>query len=110
MSVALTLPNWEQLRDHVQRMLCDRDRIDFRQSSLVETTIYRSGRPCGVMFQLRGPRLVQTHAIWSADENRLLYYDSRGVRFADEHLAVSPAVLDGIANLQSIQSACVDSV
>jgi hypothetical protein len=62
------------------------------------------------MFQLRGPRLLQTHAIWSADESRLLCYDSRGVRFAEEHLAESPHVLDGITNPQSIQSACAESV
>jgi hypothetical protein len=98
MSLALALPTWDDLRDHVQRVLSGRDRIDLCQSSLIGSIIYRSGRPCGVMFQLRGPRLMQTHAIWPADEDRLLYYDSRGVRFAEEQLAESPEVTDAMAN------------
>src|SRR6516225_7779978 len=92
MSGALALSTWNDLRDHVQSVLCDRDRIDCDQSSLLESLIYRSGRCCGVLFSLCGPRQLQTHAIWSADECRLLYYDSRGVRFADEQLAESPEI------------------
>jgi hypothetical protein len=94
MSLALALPTWDDLRDHVQRVLCGRDRIDVCQSSLIESVIYRSGHACGVMFQLRGPRLLQTHAIWPSDEDRLLFYDSRGIRFAEEQLAESPEIMD----------------
>jgi len=92
MNDALALPTWEELRDHVKEMLCIRDRIDDYQSTLVESVIKRSGRACGVYFRLRGPRQMQTHAIWPADEDRLLYYDSRGVRFAEERLTESPEI------------------
>jgi hypothetical protein len=36
--------------------------------------------------------LLQTHAIWAAEENRLLFYNSSGARFAEAHLSEAPAL------------------
>jgi hypothetical protein len=90
MSPALALSTWDELRNYVQLVLCGRDQIDPKQTSLIETSIHRLGRRCGVLFRARGPRLLQTHAIWAAEEDRLLFYDSRGVRFAEDHLTSAP--------------------
>jgi hypothetical protein len=110
MSDALSLPTWNELRDYVQSVLCDRDRIDCDQSTLLDSMIYRSGRCCGVLFRLRGPRLMQTHAIWSSDESRLLFYDSRGIRFEDEQLAESPDISACIADQRPVLAACSEPV
>jgi len=49
-----------------------------------------SGRICGLVFQVNVPRSLQIAAVWVAKENRLLFYDSTGVRFAETQLAKSP--------------------
>jgi hypothetical protein len=90
MSAVVSLPNLDQLRNHVKRMLCEQDRLDVDQTPMLEQIITRSGRPCGVFFRARGPRLLQTHAIWAADEDRVLFYNSTGARFAEVRLADAP--------------------
>ena len=45
--------------------------------------ITRSGRSCGALFfQVQGPRQVKAYAVWAGEEDRILFYDSAGVRFA----------------------------
>ncbi|MFL5330656.1 MAG: hypothetical protein ACJ8C4_17275 [Gemmataceae bacterium] len=85
-----SLPTLSLLRDHVRQTLCVRDRLDAAQAELREARIVRGDRTCGVFFQIRGPRLLRTYAIWSGDEKRILYYESTGVRFAETKLAVEP--------------------
>ena len=92
MSAVVSLPTLDELRGHVKRVLCGQDQLDPSQTPLQEAIITRSGRPCGLMFQARGPRLLQTHAIWAADEHRLLFYNSSGVRFAETRLSEAPRV------------------
>jgi hypothetical protein len=89
-----SLPTWERLRDHVHAMLCSRDRIDPNQAFLEQSLIVRSGKPCGLFFQVRGPRLLRTHAVWAREEGRILFYDSRGLRFAETRLCRSPNRLE----------------
>jgi hypothetical protein len=84
------LPTFADLRDHVQLVLCSRDRVDPDQTLLQQALIVRSGKPCGLLFQIRGPRLLKTHALWAGDEDRILFYDSRGFRFAETHLCEGP--------------------
>jgi hypothetical protein len=43
-----------------------------------------------LFFQVQGPRLLRTHAIWAGDENRILFYDSTGLRFAETRLSEAP--------------------
>jgi hypothetical protein len=92
MSAALFLPTLEQLRNYVRQALCVRDRLDPVQTPLVESVVSRAGRPCGLLFHARGPRLLQTHAIWVATEQRLLFYDSTGNRFAEHRLRKGPDI------------------
>jgi hypothetical protein len=45
------------------------------------------------VFHVEGPRLLRTSAVWSADEDRILFYDSNGVRFRDVKLSESPSLI-----------------
>ena len=84
------LPTFDQLRDYVRLTLCDRDRLDPGQTQLRQALIERRGRPCGLFFQIEGPRLLRTYAVWAGDEDRVLFYDSTGDRFAEARLCESP--------------------
>jgi hypothetical protein len=55
-----------------------------------EARITRSGRTCGLFFQVQGPRLVKTYAVWAGEEGRILFYDSTGQRFAQTRLSEAP--------------------
>jgi hypothetical protein len=98
MSLALAVSTMDDLRAHVLQTLCSRDQADPLQSPLHEAVITRAGRPCGMYFQTRGPRTARTHAIWAAEEDRLLFYDSRGIRFSETHLSEAPAVPAQVAS------------
>jgi hypothetical protein len=87
---AVSLPTLEQLREHVLQTLCRHDQLDPTQTPLEQSVIVRAGRPCGLFFQARGPRLVRPHAVWAGEEGRILYYDSRGQRFAQTKLTEAP--------------------
>src|SRR5438876_531962 len=78
------------LRRHVLETLCDHDRLDPGQTPLQQSVITRAKRPCGLFFQVTGPRLLKSYAVWVGDENRILYYDSTGARFAETRLSEAP--------------------
>ena len=88
----VSLPTFEALKAYVLKILCARDRLDPEQTVLGEFLILQSGKPCGVFFQVHGPRSLRTHAVWSSKENRILFYDSTGVRFAEARLSESPDI------------------
>jgi len=92
-----SLPTFKQLRDHVHTTLCSRDRIDPGQTSLRYSLIVRSGKPCGLFFLIQGPRLLRTHAVWAREEERILLYDSRGLRFAETRLCEAPQLEEAAA-------------
>jgi hypothetical protein len=85
-----TLPTLEALRDHVLQTLCAHDQLDPEQTPLRQALVVRSRKPCGIFFQIHGPRLMRSHAVWVGDENRVLFYDSAGVRFAETRLSEGP--------------------
>jgi hypothetical protein len=85
-----SLPTLGDLRGHVHEMLCTRDQLDPAQTSLQQALILRSGKPCGLFFQMSGPRLLRTHAVWAREEERILFYDSSGFRFAETRLCEGP--------------------
>ena len=64
--------------------------LDPDQTPLAQSLITRSGRPCGLFFQVQGPRMVKTYAVWAGEEGRILFYDSQGVRFAQTRLSEGP--------------------
>jgi hypothetical protein len=88
------LPTLEQLRLYVRRTLCDRDRLDADEAKLRQGLIQKRGRPCGLFFQVEGPRLLRTYAVWAGEEDRILFYDSTGERFAETRLCESPDPAD----------------
>jgi hypothetical protein len=55
-----------------------------------EALLKRAGKPCGMTFQVEGPRMVRIYAVWAAQEKRIIFYDSTGARFAETRLMKSP--------------------
>jgi hypothetical protein len=88
----VSLPTLGELRSYVVEMLCARDRLDPQQTALEGSLIRQSGKACGILFQVRGPRCLKTYAIWSSAENRILFYDSTGLRFAEVRLCEGPDI------------------
>ena len=88
--VVVALPTFEKLRQHIREILCSHDNLDPKATPLHQGVIKRSGRPCGLFFQLQGPRLLRAYAVWAGDENRILFYDSTGLRFAETRLSEAP--------------------
>jgi hypothetical protein len=90
MSEVVSLPTVEDLRRHVRAVLCKHDHLDPEQTPLYQAVITRRGRPCGLFFQVQGPRLLRTYAVWAGEENRILFYDSTGLRFAEARVCEAP--------------------
>jgi hypothetical protein len=90
MDAVICLASLESLRKHVHEVLCERDRLDPAQTPLFQSVIKRSRRPVGLFFQVEGPRLVRNYAVWAGEENRILFYDSQGGRFAETRLSEAP--------------------
>jgi hypothetical protein len=90
MDTVAGLPTLDALRDHVLTKLCEHDQLDPRQTPLHQAVITRAGRSCGLFFQVQGPRRVKTYAVWAGEEDRILFYDSTGVRFAQTRLSEAP--------------------
>lgn len=86
----LCLPTMEDLRRHVHLLLCDKDKLDPNQSPLRCSVIVRRGKPCGLFFQVDGPRLLKNYAVWAGDENRILFYDAAGERYGEVRLSEAP--------------------
>jgi hypothetical protein len=78
------------LREHVRSVLCQHDQLDPAQAPLYQAVIKRSGRPCGLLFEVQGPRLVKSSAVWDGEDGRILFYDSTGQRFAEVRLSEGP--------------------
>ena len=90
MHTVAALPTFDDLRRHVLQVLCGHDNLDPDQTPMHESVLVRSGRPCGLFFQAQGPRLLKTYAVWAGEEDRILFYDSTGVRFGEVRLSDGP--------------------
>jgi hypothetical protein len=84
------LPTMNDLRLYVLNILCQHDNLDPGQTPMEQALITRHGRPCGLYFQVQGPRLLKNYAIWAGEENRILYYNSSGERVAETKLSEAP--------------------
>lgn len=89
-TTVVALPTLEDLRRHVLQTLCAHDRLDPTVTPLRQAIVKRSGRACGLFFQVQGPRMLKTYAVWAGEENRILFYDSTGLRFAETRLSDAP--------------------
>lgn len=81
----------EDLTAYVRKVLCERDALDPGQTPLFRTPLRKAGRACGLVFHVEGPRLLRTSAVWSSDDDRVVFYDSTGQRFHEAELSESPA-------------------
>jgi hypothetical protein len=90
MNTVVCLPTLDVLREHVRHTLCAHDQLDPTQTPMHQAVIKRSGRACGLFFQVQGPRMVKTYAVWAGEEDRILFYDSNGQRFAEVRLSEAP--------------------
>jgi hypothetical protein len=90
MNRVVSLPTLEDLRQHVRDVLCNHEHLDPAQAPLFQAVITRRGRPCGLLFQVQGPRLLKTYAVWAGEENRILFYDSTGQRFGESRISEAP--------------------
>ncbi|MBM3995302.1 MAG: hypothetical protein FJ303_14290 [Planctomycetes bacterium] len=84
------LPTLNDLRQYVLDALCRHDNLDPTQTPIVLSIITRHGKPCGIFFQVQGPRLLKNYAIWAGEENRILYYNCNGERIAETKLSEAP--------------------
>ena len=87
----------EELAAFVHRVLCDRDALDPTQTPLFRTRLTKAARVCGLVFHVEGPRLMRTSAIWSADDARIIFYDSSGVRFHEVEVSENPELTGSAA-------------
>ena len=94
MHAVAALPSLDALRAHVLTTLCNRYALDPRQTPLYQGVLRRRGKPCGLLFEVAGPRLLRARAVWAGDENRILFYDSAGERLAEVRLSEAPDPLD----------------
>jgi hypothetical protein len=92
----VALPTLDQLRQFVRQRLCEQDHLDPLGTPLLEGPIRRNGTMCGRFFEIQGPRLLRSHAIWASDEHRILFYDCAGMRVAEVRLTESPDAADQI--------------
>jgi hypothetical protein len=90
MDAVVALPTLEELRRHVLVTLCSHDQLDPDQTPLLQSVVTRRGQPCGLFFQVQGPRMLKTYAVWAGEEDRILFYDSGGLRFAETLLSEAP--------------------
>lgn len=90
MDSVASLPTLDQLSRFVLETLCRNDRLDPSQTPLHRAVITRGGRPCGLFFQVQGPRLLKAYAVWAGEEDRILFYDSTGARFGEVRLSDAP--------------------
>jgi len=84
------LPTLHELKIHVLNKLCEPDSLDPNQTPILQAVITRHGKPCGLFFQVQGPRLLKNYAVWAGDENRILFYNCTGERIAETHLSDAP--------------------
>jgi hypothetical protein len=79
-----------ELADYVRDVLLRKG--DFDESiPMVEAPILRNGAPVGIEYTLLAPRSMKLSAIWSASENRILFYDADTTRF-QTIAAIGPVV------------------
>jgi hypothetical protein len=90
MRPVVSLPRPEDLRQFIRTTLCDHDRLDRDSSPFLEGPMKRGGRLVGIYFEVQGPRLMRSHAIWVGEEHRILFYDSTGARFTEVRLSEAP--------------------
>jgi hypothetical protein len=84
----------DELGSFVRQTLCAHDHLDPTQTAFFRTPIVRGGRVTGFVFHVEGPRMLRTSAVWSADDCRVVFYDSTGQKV---RVAVVPGPVRRVA-------------
>jgi hypothetical protein len=88
------LPTISDLHIFVRNTLCERDRLDAGVTPFFAAPIQRGGRTCGYLFHIEGPRLMKNSALWTEDDQRILFYDSMGTRLHEIRLSDAPEIVE----------------
>ena len=96
MQVRLALPNYGLLRAFVLEKLCETEGLEPDQVHLAEMPLRKRQRVCGLLLEMQGPRLLRKQAVWSAEEDRIFFYDGLGRRFLQVQLCPGPG-LEGLS-------------
>src|SRR3954454_516260 len=89
-TAVIALPTLDDLRKHVLETLCRHDQLDPELTPFFQGKVTRANQTCGLFFQGQGPRQVRNYALWAGEENRILFYDCHGQRFAEVRLSEAP--------------------
>ena len=93
MGQVLCLATVDELCKHVHETLCKNDCLDPAETPLQQSVILRKGKPCGIFFQVSGPRLLKAYAVWAGEENRVLFGGRLGTyQYLDMHMAIASAL------------------
>ncbi len=76
----VALSTQDELRRFVRTTLCEQDALDVERTPFFETPILRGGQQWGTVFHVEGPRMLKTSAIWSEPDDRIVFYNSTGLR------------------------------
>ena len=90
MNTVLSLPNLSELCERVKEILCKKDNLDPELTAFHHSVLMKREKPCGMFFQVHGPRLLKNYAVWAGEECRVIFYDCNGERFAELQLSESP--------------------
>jgi hypothetical protein len=96
MSDVVSPTTLKELTAFVHLTLCHLDHLDPAQTPIRSTPLTRNRKPCGVVFHVDGPRLLRTSAIWSADEGRVIFYNSTGERVREVKLSDGPDPVEAL--------------
>ncbi|MFO0936768.1 MAG: hypothetical protein U0798_09675 [Gemmataceae bacterium] len=88
------LPTLEALSSFVRKALCDRDLLDPEQTPFFRTPVIRNGRPWGYLFHVEGPRLLKSSALWAAEAETVVFYDTNGQKVQEVQLTDAPVLPD----------------
>lgn len=96
-TAVVALPTLDDLRRHVLQMLCSHDQLDPGETPFFQALVTRSGRACGLFFMVQGSRMLKAYAVWAGEEDRILFYDSTGERYAETQLSDGNALAELVA-------------
>ena len=88
------LPTLEALSNFVRTTLCEQDRLDPEQTPFFRTPMVRNGRPWGYLFHVDGPRMLKSSAVWAADAETVVFYDTQGLKVQEVQLTDAPVLPD----------------
>lgn len=82
----------DELRNYVNRTLCDQHQLELDSFPLTERILLRRGQPCGKFFCIHGPGSSAFTAVWETDTNAIFFYGPAGERFQKTQLLAAPAL------------------